>query len=72
MNPELPFEFYSYPASKYPITIKAFPKDSTEDTDLVWERYADGPGMLSIPGLKETGQRVRIVIQYGDGTEDRG
>ncbi len=64
--------FHDIAASKYPISVYAYPEESTEDTEILWQRHLDGPGAMTIPGLKETGRRSRIVVRYGDGTEDRG
>ncbi len=63
--------WHDFPSSSFPIKILAYPEDSTEDNDLVWQREATGPGRVQIPGLHETGQRVRVVVQFADGTEER-
>lgn len=63
--------FHTLPKHKFPVIMRAYPEQSTEDTDVVWEVRLHGPGAIHIPGFQETGQRVRIVISYGDGTEDR-
>lgn len=66
-----PFLFHDYPAEKFPFTMSAYAEHSVQDTDPLWTREVDGPGATSVPGVAETGQRVRIVIEYADGTEDR-
>lgn len=66
-----PVDFHSLPAHKFPMTIRAYPERSTEDTDLLWEIQVGEPGVVDIPGVEQTGQRVRIVVGFGDGTEER-
>jgi len=63
--------FMNLPAAKFPFTVFAFPESSTRDEELLWVRHVSGPGAISIPALGATGQRVRVVIHYGDGTVAR-
>ena len=63
--------FMDLPAKKFPFTIYAYPQSSRRDDDLVWARHVSGPGVVSIPGVAATGQPVRLVVRYGDGTVSR-
>lgn len=64
-------EFQHLPRRRFPFDVFAYPEESTEDVDLVWSRHVDGPGPMRIPGVDETGRRVRIVVRYADGTVER-
>jgi hypothetical protein len=64
--------FRDLPAGAFPFTIYAFPENSTADLDPVWVIEVPGPGVLKIPGIEQTGQRVRLVVNYADGTTVRG
>lgn len=63
--------FHDLPASAFPIDIYAYPEHSLADEFPLWTRHITGPGAISIPGVAEKGQRVRLVVKYGDGTEYR-
>ncbi len=63
--------FHELPASKFPFTAYAYPEDSEQDVDPVWTIRVAGPGGMQIPGLQEIGQRVRLVLKFADGTEER-
>lgn len=63
--------FHDLPQSKFPFTVNAYAEDSEIDENPLWTRTAEGPSTMLIPGVLETGQRVRLVIHYADGTVDR-
>jgi hypothetical protein len=55
----------------FPFTVYAYPAHSAEDVNPVWQQTITGPGVMKVPGIQETGQRVRIVVHYADGTVER-
>jgi hypothetical protein len=63
--------FHDLPRSAFPFTVHAFPEDQPFDINPVWTRTVHDAGVVRIPGLEETGQRVRLVVYYADGTVDR-
>lgn len=66
-----PVAFHDLPAHKFPMVFRGYPEESTEDTNVLWEVRVPAPGIADIPGILETGQRVRIVATFADGTEER-
>lgn len=55
--------FYDFPAEMYPITVIAL-----ADEREVWRAVIDEPGALAVPPLAKTFGRVKIRIEWGDGT----
>jgi hypothetical protein len=63
--------FHDLPAEMFPFVIKAFPIGSEADESPNWTVEVTSPGVVTVPGAEETGERVRVVVYWPDGTQTR-
>ena len=59
-------KFTDLPARAFPFKVELL---DAETREVVWSATSDGPGVMRIPGLGETGPRPKAVrVTLADGT----
>jgi hypothetical protein len=57
--------FFDLPAESFPITLRAFRESDGEE---VWTAVVEEPAALYVPPLALQHGKVRIRVEYGDGS----